>query len=130
MTRWRTLVIGACLAAFACEASRIGVFGWGDTQAFSDYGGSDWHQDVAHQWFMTQPQAWLTQSYQGVFENVFLYLAAKLDALEDVDGRTVLDNTLMAWSQECCMATHDSYAIPVVTFGGAGGAFNTGLYCD
>lgn len=117
-------------AAFACEASRIGVFGWGDTQAFSDYVGSDWHQDVAHQWFTAQPQAWLTQSYQGVFENVLLYLAAKLDALQDVDGKTVLDNSLLVWSQECCMATHDSYAIPVVTFGGAGGYFKTGLYCD
>jgi hypothetical protein len=117
-------------AAFACEASRIGVFGWGDTSRFSDYAGSNWHQDVAHQWFLPQQQGWLTQSYQGVFEQVFLYLAAKLDSLTDVDGRTVLDNTLMAWSQECCMSTHDSYSIPVVTFGSAGGYFNTGLYCD
>jgi hypothetical protein len=117
-------------AAFACGVSRIGVFGWGDTSRFSDYTGSNWHQDVAHKWFLPQPQAWLIQSYQGVFEQVFVYLAAKLDSLVDVDGRSVLDNTLMVWSQECCMSTHDSYAIPVVTFGSAGGYFKTGIYCD
>lgn len=117
-------------ASFACDASRIGVFGWGDTSAFSDYRGNDWHQDVAHQWFSMQPQAWLTQSYQAVFENVFLYLAQKLDQMDDGNGASVLDNTLMVWSQECGMASHDSYSIPVVTFGGAAGYFNTGLYVD
>jgi hypothetical protein len=77
-----------------------------------------------------QPQVWLTQAYQGVFENVLLYLAAKLDALQDADGGTVLDNSLLVWSQECCIETHKSYSIPVVTFGSAGGYFTTGLYCD
>lgn len=117
-------------ASFACDASRIAVYGWGDTSAFSDYRGNDWHQDVAHQWFSTQPQAWLTQSYQAIFENVFLYLAQKLDQLDEGNGTSVLDNTLMVWSQECCMSTHDSYSIPVVTFGSAAGYFNTGLYVD
>jgi hypothetical protein len=117
-------------AAFACDASRIAVFGWGDTSGFSDYSGNDWHQDVAHQWFSPQPQQWLKQSYQGVFEQVFLYLAAKLDQLDDGNGYSVLDNTLMAWSQECGMSTHDSYSIPVVTFGSAAGYFKTGQYVD
>jgi hypothetical protein len=87
------LFVDVVAAAFACEASRVGVFGWGDTATFSSYTGFDWHQDVAHQWWFQQQQQWLTQSYQGFFENVFLYLAAKLDSLQDVDGRTVLDNT-------------------------------------
>ncbi|MCP6756702.1 hypothetical protein NL533_34265, partial [Klebsiella pneumoniae] len=65
-----------------------------------------------------------------VFENVFLYLAQKLDAIDDGNGFSVLDNTLMVWSQECCMASHDSYSIPIVTFGSAAGYFNTGMYVD
>lgn len=117
-------------AAFACGASRIGTFGWGDTAGFSSYRGSDWHGDAAHMWNTPQGQAYLAESYQGFFEHAFLYLAAKLDALDDGNGQSVLDNTLMAWTQESCWATHDSYSVPVVTFGKGGGYFKTGLYCD
>jgi len=117
-------------AAFACGASRIGVLGFGDTAGFSDYAGTDWHHDVAHQWYLDQPQAWLVQSYQGLFEQVFVYLADKLEQLDAGNGETVLDHSLLVWSQESGMETHGSYGVPVVTFGGAAGAMNTGLYCD
>lgn len=117
-------------AAFACGASRIGVLGFGDTSGLCDYSGTDWHHDVAHQWYLDQPQAWLAQSYQGLFEQVFVYLAAKLDQLDAGNGQTVLDNSLLVWSHESGMETHSSYGVPVVTFGGAAGAMNTGLYCD
>ena len=94
---WADLVV----AAFSCGASRIGVLGWGDTSGFSDYTGSDWHHDVAHEWMNAQPQGWLTQ-----------------------------DSTLLVWAQESGMETHEAYGVPVVTFGGAAGALKTGLYCD
>lgn len=123
---WADLVA----AAFACGASRIGVFGWGDTSGFSDYVGTDWHHDVAHEWMMAQPQAWLAQSYQGFFEQVFLYLASKLDQIDDGAGGTLLDSTLLVWSQESGMETHEAYGVPIVTFGGAAGVLKTGLYCD
>jgi hypothetical protein len=59
-----------------------------------------------------------------------VYLAAKLDQLDAGNGQTVLDNSLLVWSQESGMETHASYGVPVVTFGGAAGSMNTGLYCD
>jgi hypothetical protein len=127
---WGRLYMDVVAAAFACGASRIGVLGWGDTSAFSDYTGSDWHHDVAHQWYLSQPQGWLAQSYQAVFEQVFVYLAAKLDQMDDGNGKTVLDNTLLVWSQESGMETHTSTGVPVVTFGSAAGYLKTGLYCD
>jgi hypothetical protein len=124
---WADLVV----ASFACGASRLGVFGWGDTSGFApSYTGSDWHGDAAHQWFTAQAQAWLLQSYQGFFQNVFLYLASKLDQIDDGAGGTLLDSTLLAWTQECAMETHEAIGVPVVTFGGASGFLNTGLYCD
>jgi hypothetical protein len=127
---WGQLFVDVVAAAFACGASRIGVLGWGDTSAFSDYTGTDWHHDVAHQWYLSQQQSWLTQSYQAIFEQVFVYLAAKLDQMDDGNGRTVLDNTLLVWSQESGMETHISTGVPVVTFGSAAGYLETGLYCD
>jgi hypothetical protein len=124
---WADLVV----AAFACGASRLGVFGWGDTSGFApSYTGSDWHGDAAHHWFTDQAQAWLLQSYQGFFQNVLLYFASKLDGIDDGAGGTLLDSTLLVWTQESGMETHEAIGVPVITFGGASGFLNTGLYCD
>jgi hypothetical protein len=122
---WADVVV----AAFTCEASRLAVFGWGETDNFSSYTGSSWHQGVAHQW-NTTGQPFLKESYQNFFEKMLVYVATQLDAQVDSDGNTVLDNSLIGWSQECAMSTHDSYSIPTITFGSAGGWLNTGLYCD
>ncbi len=115
-------------AAFVCGTSRIGVLGYGSTDKFVAYGG-DWHQEVAHQWQLADKQELIKQSYQQVFEGIFLDLAAKLD-IEEAPGMTYLDNSLLVWSQECGMSTHDSVTIPVVTFGSAAGFFKTGQLCD
>jgi hypothetical protein len=132
--KWGQLYADVVAAAFACNASRIGVFGFGDTSGFSPgfaaSGDTDWHQECAHKWFLDQAQGWLVESYQGFFEQVFLYLAASLDGMTDANGQTVLDNSLVVWGQECSMETHAQAGIQTVTFGSAAGAMNTGLYCD
>jgi hypothetical protein len=115
-------------AAFVCGTSRIGVLGYGSTDRFVAYGG-DWHQEVAHQWQLPDKQEIIKQSYQKVFDGIFLDLAAKLD-IEEAPGMTYLDNSLLVWTQECGMSTHDSVTIPVVTFGSAAGYFKTGLLAD
>jgi hypothetical protein len=115
-------------AAFVCGTSRIGVLGYGSSERFMAYGG-DWHQEVAHQWQLDDRQELLKQSYQKFFEGVFLDLAAKLD-IEEAPGMTYLDNSLLVWSQESGMSTHDSVTIPVVTFGSAAGFFKTGQLLD
>ncbi len=115
-------------AAFACDTCRIAsMFA---TDIFSDYVG-DWHQDVAHQAHFPdgEDQATISAAHQRFFEGVFLDLAAKLDAIQDVDG-TVLDSTLIQWTQESGCATHDPIELPVVTAGSAGGFFTTGNYAD
>jgi hypothetical protein len=115
-------------AAFVCGTSRLGVLGYGSTDRFVAYGG-DWHQEVAHQWQLPDKQELIKQSYQKVFEGIFLDLAAKLD-IEEAPGMTYLDNSLLVWSQECGMSTHDSVTIPVITFGSAAGFLKTGLLAD
>jgi hypothetical protein len=115
-------------AAFVCGTSRIGVLGYGSTDRFVAYGG-DWHQEVAHQWQLPDKQELIKRSYQQVFEGIFLDLAAKLD-VEEAPGMTYLDNSLLVWSQESGMSTHDSVTIPVITFGSAAGFLKTGLLAD
>jgi len=115
-------------AALVCGASRIAVFG-GEESAFVPYGG-DWHQDVAHQWFDDGPQMQLRQANRATFAGFFVELAAALDSVEEEPGVTVLDNTLMLWTQESGEATHEARSLPVVTFGGAAGFLRTGQLCD
>jgi hypothetical protein len=122
---WRAHV-DIIVAALACGVSRVGVLGAYST--FSDFAG-DWHQDIAHQGHLPDQQSTLVQSHQRCFEHVFLDLARKLDAVDEGDG-TLLDNSLIAWTQESGLITHDSYGIPLVTAGGAGGAMQTGRYVD
>lgn len=111
----------------ACGASRVATINV--HYPFHDYRG-DWHQDVAHQATDPAKQAMMVQGLANTFQGAILDLAAKLDAIEDSPGVTVLDNTLVQWTQESGWSTHDAQDIPIVTFGGGGGAFKTGLFVD
>lgn len=114
------------VAAFTCGTSRIGVMNVPET--FSDYKG-DWHQDIAHKCALAAQQKTLAMAHQRFFEKVFLDLVTKLD-VDDGSGRSMLDDTLVVWTQESANYTHEGQSIPIVTAGGAGGAFTTGSYCD
>jgi hypothetical protein len=113
-------------AAFICGTSRIAsIYSF---ETWSSFAG-DWHQEVAHQAENQAKQAIIVSAYQHFFEKAFLDLAHKLD-IEEADGQTYLDNTLMQWTQESGPSTHDSVGFTVVTAGGAGGALKTGNYID
>jgi hypothetical protein len=126
--RWGQLYNDVVAAAFACGTSRVAVLDYGSTESFVSYGG-DWHQEVAHKWQETAAQTKLVDSYQRLFETVFLDLAAKLD-VEEAPGMTYLDNSLLVWTQESGMETHGSVSIPIVMFGSAAGFLKTGLFVD
>jgi len=126
--RYAQLFNEVAAAAFICGATRIAVLGLADEQRFVDFTG-DWHTDVAHYWDQPHAQDLLARSYQSVFEKVFLDMAARLDG-EEADGLSYLDNSLLVWSQESGMSTHDPVSLPVVTAGSAAGFFRTGLSID
>jgi hypothetical protein len=122
------LINDIIVAAFACGNTRIATllshyhFTW-------DVIG-EWHLEVAHAATSdATAQAALTQHKQGFFEHVFCDLATKLDATPTATG-TLLDDTLIMWSQEAGQLTHNTDSIPVVTAGGAGGFFLTGKFVD
>jgi hypothetical protein len=115
-------------AAFICGTSRIAVLGLGSDQRFVSFAG-DWHNDVAHMWPAPENQALLVAAYQRIFESVFLDMAMRLD-VEEAPGVTYLDNSLLVWTQESGMSTHDPVSMPIVTCGSAAGYFKTGLSLD
>jgi hypothetical protein len=121
--------------AFSCGVSRVAVSRV--DLLFSAYSAGDWHQDVAHQYDVeadaTHPvdkQRVLADAQQRVFANVVVDLASKLDSVSMGDGTTLLDRTLVTWSQESGNQTHDATTIPVVCFGGAQGFLQTGFHHD
>lgn len=124
-------------AAFSCRLSRVAVLR--NTETFSTFAG-DWHQSVAHRaeqaspapdrQLPAEPQRILVEANQRFFSGVFLDLAAKLDAIPDGQGGTLLDHSLLVWTQECGNLTHNTFSVPVVTLGGASGFFRTGQYVD
>jgi hypothetical protein len=75
-------------------------------------------------------QGILAQAYQRFFSTVMVDLAAKLNGVDMGDGSTLLDRSLVVWTQECSSYTHEAQSLPVVTFGGAGGFLRTGQCCD
>ncbi len=114
--------------AFSCGSSAIASMNVADH--FSTYEG-DWHQDVAHQAdSQADRQMILLDGHRQFFEDVFLDLVAKLDALDDGDGASVLDNTLVQWVHESGPRTHSPLSMPIITAGSAGGAFQTGHHVD
>ncbi|HYQ18402.1 MAG TPA: DUF1552 domain-containing protein, partial [Polyangiaceae bacterium] len=128
------------VAAFACGTSRIATLSGGDATteySFSDYTG-DWHGDIAHGAFdesasqgdRDDKERMLVAAGRVFFEGVFLDLASKLDAVELGDGTTLLDHSLLQWSQEAGSETHTQIEMPIITAGSAGGFFKTGNYVD
>ncbi len=119
--------------AFACDTSRIAVFSIGDQSSFSSFLG-DWHQDIAHMANLTDspgelPQTVLRDSYQRLFEHVFVDLVRRLD-VDDGSGNTLLDSSLVVWGQESGASTHDCTSMPLVTAGSVNGRLRTGQHLD
>ena len=113
--------------AFVCDTSRIAVLRVADR--FSTHAG-EWHE-LAHQAHLPDgvAQQVLADAHQRVFADVFMDLVRKLD-VDQGDGTTLLDDSLVAWTQESGNLTHESLSVPIVTAGSAGGSMRTGQYVD
>jgi hypothetical protein len=115
-------------AAFACDLTRIGSASLRGHNAFN-YSG-DPHEDIWHHAYMTRSMSLIVPHYQVHFQASILDLANKLDGYKDSDGKTVLDNSLVAWTHESGPESHHNDSTPLIAFGGLGGVFNTGKYYD
>ncbi|MBK6515108.1 MAG: DUF1552 domain-containing protein [Polyangiaceae bacterium] len=141
--QWFQIYNDVIVAAFMCGTSRIAVIGASDELWKAAPFAGDWHQQIAHVGGGGVPindpdgaanrPAWqdiLVGTQREFFANVFLDLCNKLEQVEESDGITFLDNSLVMWSQESGNRTHDNVSTPVITAGSAAGFFNTGRYLD
>lgn len=126
-TRYWQLMNEVVAVAMICGTSRIATMHCEDN--FSTFQG-DWHHDIAHLSNNdAHAQRVISSAHQRFFEGVFVDLIKRLD-VDDGHGSTILDNSLVMWTQESGAVTHATYSVPIVTAGSAGGFFNTGNYYD
>jgi hypothetical protein len=116
----------------ACDQSRLVHLIWnGETsqQTFPWLGINDPHHSMSHvpdgdkatQDKLTKVNVWYAQQVA--------YLAAKMDSVVEGNGKTMLDNSLLIWTNGLGKGNnHTRQNIPWVLLGGARGYFATGRY--
>ena len=128
---WCDLMTDIIAAAFSTGTSRIA--NWATNVHFTGTLINNWHGAVAHSGLGASIAQNYTVGYnQGTFEHILVGLAAKLDAIEMHDGQSLLDHSLLMQGSEAGQMTHHSGCVnyPIITAGGAGGFFNTGMFVD
>ena len=126
------------ILAFKCQRTRIGTFFISTVPGFEGLGGDTaarWHW-ASHNATMGSAsdqigaQGYLRQIYKWINDNVAYDLVSKMESVVEVNGKTMLDNSMVQLSTASCDGPHQSHNMPVVLFGSAGGALKTGLNGD
>jgi hypothetical protein len=110
--------------AFQCDATRVISFQWGNSTSNRPHnmiGASGGHHDTSHHGMNVQ----LINKIQRIdywWYRRFAALLTRLKGMQDVDGRSVLDNTLIFQGTDVSDgAKHNHDDMPVVLAGGAAG---------
>lgn len=112
--------------AFACDLTRFATFGISPGQTAPWIKGfesiTDLHEQIAHQYDENNETSLLNLSkLQYWYAEQVAYLLGLLNSIQDGNGRTVLDNTLVYWTTDVGQTTsHANTMIPVVLAGRAG----------
>jgi hypothetical protein len=118
--------------AFQCDATRVLSFQWGNSTTNRPHTmiqASGGHHDTSHHGMDATMIAKIRRIDYWWFRR-FTALLTRLQGMTDIDGRTVLDNTLIFQSSDVSDgAMHNHNDMPVVLAGGAAG-FRLGQHID
>lgn len=129
-------------AAFSCGLTQNFIFGvpglldvfnpsGSPSPTFSDgVTGPDSHQALFHQHNWANRQAYLLKAHRFYFQFGFYDFMNQLNSITAPQGGTLLDQTLMFWTQEAGFNTHYGNCLPMIMAGGAGGSIKTGNFVD
>lgn len=123
-------------AAFACDARRVAALmlspgghdSMGGHLGFLGLGG-DIHNSIAHTIYDNPANHEKMANIKRWEVEQFAYLLGRLKSTKDSDGRSLLDNTVILFTNECSDGNHGHRNIPVLVAGG-GGRINTGQVLD
>jgi Protein of unknown function (DUF1552) len=112
--------------AFVCDVTRVVLLPAGEN--FIGMERETYHNE-SHRFMEAAVHPTLTKSNQEQLKRCVLPLVTAMD-VADTGGKTILENSLVAWSHENCHEAHMNFGIPIITFGSAGGFLKTGQYFD
>ncbi|MBX3434559.1 MAG: DUF1552 domain-containing protein [Pirellulales bacterium] len=127
------LMLDVLALAFQTDSTRVATMLMshdGSNRPFHDIGISEGHHDLSHH--QNRPERvqkvaeidhWYARRFAGLLE--------RLDAIPDVDGRTVLDNSMIVYgSGNADGNAHTHVNLPIVLAGGGGGTLAPGRFVD
>lgn len=125
------LMLDLVALAYQCDITRVASFmlgNGGSNRSYSFIGVSGAHHELSHHQGDASKHAAL-QTINTWEVQQLAYLLGKLKAAEDIDGNSVLDNTLVFFSSEISDGnSHSHYDLPVVLAGRGGGAVSPGRH--
>ncbi len=111
--------------ALACDATRVASLQWSWARSLLPFpwiNVPEGHHNITHQ----DPSPELS-SINTWYAQQLVYLAKKLDAVEEADGKSLLDNSLIWWCGECARGyDHDFNNIRAFLVGGCAGQLKQG----
>lgn len=122
--------IDLLVEAMACGVTNVGSLmlrvGENDNFAYPFLGDEQLHHSTTHAADSdAEARAWMTNVYAWYAE-MLAHLALRLDGIEDPQGGTMLDNTIIVWGTEIAKGnTHSWQDMPFVVVGGGGGSLVT-----
>lgn len=120
--------------AMACDLTRVATLMWtnsvaGHVLSFIDPAIKEGHHTLAHKGDEDTVKIAQNTKISTWYATQLAYLLDKLEGIVDVDGNTVLSNSVVFWTNEQNKGNnHSRFTMPYVLAGGAGGYFNTGRY--
>jgi hypothetical protein len=93
-----------------------------------DASGGTWH-GLAHEWDNENSRRMLAGINSWITQEIFAKLVEKMDSVEESEGSTLLDNSLLYWGNELGF-NHIAHSVPCLLAGSAGGAITPGRYLD
>lgn len=124
-----TASIDMIVASFLCDATRIACVGIENPDPISTP--NDWH-GASH-----NPEIRLNSATNSltinkwIAEKFVLRLIQKLDSVQEANGKSMLDNSLIYWGNELSGGNgHSAENMPVLLAGSAGGRINSGYLYD
>lgn len=127
------------ILAFKCQRTRVGTFYISTVPGYEGLGGfstdNRWHWGSHNATGGTAADQitgtrYLREIYKWINDNVIYDLVSKMESVVEVNGKTMLDNSLVQVSSASCDGPHLTHNLPMTLFGGAGGALKTGLNVD
>jgi len=120
--------------AFSCDQTRIATLmynGSTSQQTFPFLGISGKHHDVSHRGDGDRGARDYLIKVNRFYAEELNYLLERMDSVADPNGKTMLDNSIVAWTNELGKGNnHTRKNVPWVVAGSAGGYFKTGQFLE